>query len=79
MLQIPPSIEVQPGMPIGERAAGYLEGVVNNQAQQGWEFYRVDSIGVRVPPGCLAAFFGERGTTVEYYVVTFRRTVGGSI
>jgi hypothetical protein len=73
MVQIPPSIEVGQGVSVGQTAAAYLERVVNAQARQGWDFYRIDSIGIRVPPGCLAAFLGERAANFEYYVVTFRR------
>jgi hypothetical protein len=39
----------------------------------GWEFYRVDEIGVETVPGCLAAIFGGRSTHTAYYVITFRR------
>jgi hypothetical protein len=73
MVQIPPSIELRQGTPVGQLAAAYLENVVNTQALEGWDFYRVDSIGVRVAPGCLGAFLGERPSNTEYYVVTFRR------
>jgi hypothetical protein len=73
MLQIPPSIVVDAGVPIGRQAASYLEGVVSEQAKLGWDFYRVDTIGVRVPPGCLGAFLGEQTSSFQYYVVTFRR------
>lgn len=73
MVQIPPSIEVGQGVSVDQMAASYLERIVNAQARQGWDFYRIDSIGIRVPPGCLAALFGERAAKFEYYVVTFRR------
>ena len=46
MVQIPPNIEVAQGTAIGQKAAAYLERVVNDQARAGWEFYRIDPIGV---------------------------------
>jgi hypothetical protein len=73
MVQIPPVIEVAEGTSVGQEAASYLQRVVNAQARQGWEFYRTDPIGVRVPPGCLGAFLGQTATTMQYHVITFRR------
>lgn len=77
MVQIPPVIEIGGGGSAGQEAAAYLQRVVNAHAGQGWEFCRVDPIGVRtrVSPGCLGVFLGERETvtTTEYYVITFRR------
>ncbi len=50
---------------------------MSEQASEGWEFYRVDSIGVRVQPGCLGAVMlaisGQSVMTELYYVVTFRK------
>src|SRR4051812_29989596 len=54
MVQVPPTIVIREQR--GSEAAAYLEGVVNTHASNGWEFYRIDSIGVRVPPGCLGSF-----------------------
>ncbi|MEK6336592.1 MAG: DUF4177 domain-containing protein [Acidobacteriota bacterium] len=71
MVQIPPSITVKQS--IGNEAARYLQRIVNEEANQGWEFIRVDTIGVNTPPGCLAGFFGGQAMTRNYYVVTFRR------
>ena len=73
MVQIPPNISVQAKEARGNEAAFYLEQVVNQWASQGWEFYRVDSIGVQTNPGCLGALFGAKSIVVEYYVVTMRR------
>jgi molybdopterin/thiamine biosynthesis adenylyltransferase len=74
MVQVPPSIEVQAsGGAAHQAAAIYLESIVDEYAALGWEYYRVDSIGVVKNPGCLLALFGVRPTMVMYYVVTFRR------
>ena len=62
----------------GGEAAQYLENVVNQEARQGWEFYRVDNIGVELRPGCLFALFGQKATYTNYYVVTFRREAPSS-
>ena len=77
MVQIPANISVS-GVERGREAAQYLENVVNQEARQGWEFYRVDEIGVEVRPGCLMALFGQKATYTQYYVVTFRREAQSS-
>ncbi|MEM5368965.1 DUF4177 domain-containing protein [Paraburkholderia azotifigens] len=73
MVQVPPNIAVRAREHRGNEAAAYLEGVVNEHARDGWEFYRVDSIGVNVQPGCFDALFGRKAQSATYYVVTFRR------
>ena len=75
MVQVPPNIEVKSKEHKGNEAAHYMEMVVNEQAQQGGEFYRVDPIGVLVSPGCLASLFGKKTDELVYYVITFRRDV----
>lgn len=73
MVQVPPNIEVKAKEHRGNEAAAFLEGVVNHHAQDGWEFYRTDSIGVSVQPGCFDALFGRKAQSATYYVITFRR------
>ncbi len=75
MVQIPPNISIEEGVPFGQRAANFLEAVVNKYAQQGWEFFRVDPIGIHVEPGCLSSLFGASATTTTFHVVSFRRKV----
>jgi hypothetical protein len=72
MVQVPPSISVRAKDYRGGEAATYLESVVNQYAAKGWEFYRVDSIGVQVAAGCLASLFGAGTQQHTYYVITFR-------
>ena len=74
MIQIPPTISVQASQHKGNEAAQYMEAIANSHAEQGWEFYRVDTLSVSIPPGCLAALFGDKGSQSQYYVMTFRRT-----
>lgn len=72
MVQVPPNIAVEERHHRGSEAAIYLENVVNSYAREGWEFFRVDSIGVKVLPGCLGIF--AKPEFDNYYVVTFRRS-----
>jgi hypothetical protein len=73
MVQTPPTISVQASQHKGDEAAQYMESLANAHSEQGWEFYRVDTFSVVIPPGCLAAMFGDKGSQNQYYVVTFRR------
>jgi hypothetical protein len=75
MLQIPPNVIVEKKAPRERAAAMYLEEVVSEWAQNGWEFYSVESIGIWENPGCLTALFGAKATITESYVVVFRREV----
>jgi methylphosphotriester-DNA--protein-cysteine methyltransferase len=73
MVQIPPTITVKASEHQGNEAAQYLQAVANEQAAQGWEFYRVDTVGVLSKPGCLASLLGGKAAVIEYFVVTFRK------
>lgn len=73
MVQVPPTIVVKQKEQAGNEAAVYLQSIANQYATQGWEFYRVDTVGVVVQPGCMASLFGAQRTVTEYYVVTFRQ------
>ena len=72
MVQVPPRIEVRRDTGQGE-AAAYLQAIVNQYAAQGWDFYRVDTLGVYQNPGCAGMLTGKKQETTVYYVVSFRR------
>lgn len=71
MIQIAPALIVQAHQEQGQEAANHLEGIVNQWAAAGWEFYRVDTMNIYTPAGCLN--FGTQPVMTNYYVVTFRR------
>ena len=73
MVQIPPNISVDMKAHKGNEAAAYLEEVVNQHATDGWQFQRVDSIGVDLQPGCFGGLSGSRVENTTYYVITFRK------
>jgi len=79
MVQIPPNVAIAAKGMFGkapaptEVAAAYLEKTVNDMASQGWEFQRIDPIGVISSPGCIAGIFGAKESVSTYYVITFRR------
>jgi hypothetical protein len=73
MVQVPQTLGAESLDPNQQLAAKYLERVINKFAAEGWEFYRVDSIGIVVPPGCLGAFFGAQVKHQAFHVITFRQ------
>jgi hypothetical protein len=73
MVQVPPNIEVQANTHRGDEAAAYLENIVNTHARDGWEFYRIDPLGVNVKPGCIAGLLGQKEASITYYVISFRK------
>lgn len=72
MIQVPPNISVKAKDNKAGMAAAYLQNVVNEQAADGWEFQRVDTIGIEEQPGC---FGGGKAQFFQYYVITFRKKV----
>lgn len=74
MVQVPPNVNVKSGQ-TQNAAADYLMSIVGHHAQQGWEFYSIETIGVIENPGCgcLGALFGVQATIRQHYVIVFRR------
>jgi hypothetical protein len=50
-----------------------LEGIVNTETRDGWEFYQLGSVDIQVSPGCLASLFGSKVSYMRYDQVIFRR------
>lgn len=73
-VQIPPNINVGK-KDKGNEAGAYLREIINNKADDNWEFVSVESVGVRTSPGCLAALLGKKEEYSIYYVIIFRREV----
>jgi hypothetical protein len=75
MVQVPTTLQVYNESQVGNVGSQFLSRLVGDWAAAGWEFYRVDTVGIRVNPGCLSLLFGGQVKYVEVYVVTFRRPV----
>lgn len=71
MVQLPQTFVLKKDT--GTEIASYLEKLVQDWNVKGWEFYRIDSVGVAVQPGCLAALTGTKTSMTYYNIVTFRR------
>lgn len=76
MVQVPPNISVKAKDNKGGIAATYLQNVVNTEAVDGWEFQRVDTIGIEERPGC---FGGNKTNFIQYYVITFRKKISDAV
>lgn len=71
MVQLPQTFVLQKDT--GTEIAAYLEKISREMSAQGWEFFRIDQVGVAVQPGCMGALTGVKQTMTYYNVVTFRR------
>ncbi|HHF5978600.1 TPA: DUF4177 domain-containing protein [Haemophilus influenzae] len=71
MVQVPPNI-IANRKNITTAAADYLQDVVNEWAENGWEFWRIDNFSTEEKAGCLS---GGKLTMCTYKVITFRKEV----
>jgi hypothetical protein len=71
MVQLPQTFVLK--QDTGKEIAAHLEKLAKDMGVDGWEFFRVDSVGVQVQPGCMGALSGIRQSQAHYNVVTFRR------
>jgi hypothetical protein len=53
-----------------------LAGVINQHADQGWEFVALNDVNIEIKPGCLAGLFGSKTAFVPLDQVIFKRPVG---
>jgi len=56
-----------------ESVAAYVEQVLRERAEEGWEFYRIDTVNIAETPGCLGSLLGQKETISAYNLLTFRR------
>jgi hypothetical protein len=71
MIQLPQTFVLK--QDTGKEIATYLETMAHKLGEQGWEFYRIDQVGVAVAPGCLGLLTGAKTSMTYYNVVTFKR------
>jgi hypothetical protein len=50
-----------------------LQQVIDHYAEEGWELYSIEKVGIEVHPGCLGAFFGRGITYLNYDQIIFRQ------
>jgi len=66
---------IKPPSPLSDTYSAYIQDIVNRFAEDGWEFYRIDSVGVSLQPGCLGGLSGQKAQNSIYYVISFRKEV----
>lgn len=71
-VSVPCNLVCQHGLNLGETLAKYIENVINEMAQDGWEYYRTDSYSMIEAPSCLGALFGHKEKMGIYNVLVFR-------
>lgn len=52
-----------------------FEELINRHATDGWMFHSMETVFIEERPGCLAALFGGKPTTTNYYMLIFERDV----
>ncbi len=73
-VQIPQAISVK--RTSGDYAAAdYIQETVDQYTKDGWEFYRIDTIGVASEPGCIASLFGAKTYYQDYAIICFRKSL----
>lgn len=71
MVQLPYTLWKDPGDP--SFAATVMQGLVDYETMEGWDFFRVDPMFTEESAGCLGGLFGPATITRSVNVVTFRR------
>jgi hypothetical protein len=56
-----------------QAAANRLQKLINDHAQQGWEYYRVDTLDTAQKLGCFGIWLGSLSPKFHSQVVTFRK------
>lgn len=77
MVQLPQTFVLK--QDTGKEIAAYLEKLAAQHTAAGWEFYRIDTVGVAVSLGCIASLFGAQATMRNYNVVCFRKPIIASL
>lgn len=79
MVQIPPNVSIKAGQS-QQPAADYLQQVVDQYSQEGWDFYSIESMSVteNAGCGCLAMLLGLGPQRYHVYVIVFRRSTDPS-
>jgi hypothetical protein len=56
-----------------EEAVRSFADIINNEANDGWNFHSMENIAVTQKPGCLAALFGAKDTTTYFNMLVFSK------
>lgn len=73
VISIPRTFAIKYGDDAGIAVADYLTSLINEMAQDDWEFYRADGFSAAQTPGCFASLFGAQPHFQNYNVATFKK------
>jgi hypothetical protein len=53
-----------------------LQAVIQENANQGWEFCQITDVNIEIAPGCLGSLLGGKESYARFDQVVFRRAGG---
>jgi hypothetical protein len=56
----------------GQEVAGQLQALIAQNAVDGWEFYRIETVNLIAAPGCLGGLMGQKAGFLNFNEVVFR-------
>lgn len=56
-----------------ETVSAQLQRLIERHAQQGWEFYSLEKVGIEVSPGCLGRLLGQSAAYINFDQLIFRQ------
>lgn len=61
------------GLNLSQTLASYIQDIINEMSQEGWEYYRSDNFTICESPGCLDSLFGGKVRYGNFNILVFRR------
>ena len=51
-----------------------MQAVINENANDGWEFCQMTDVNIEVAPGCIPGVFGKKKTYVKFDQIVFKKS-----
>jgi len=64
--------------PYANKIATNLTKLINQNAQDGWEFYQINNVSTIVSAGCLATLVGVKSHEQRFDMLIFRKSIGNN-
>lgn len=77
-VQVPQLIAAKDKKHHGKEAEIFMQAALSEHAADGWEYFRIEKIGVIERVGAWDSLFGKKGHAQEQSVLTFRRQASSS-
>lgn len=56
-----------------DAATKQLQTTIDENVGQGWEFWQLGNLSIKIKPGCLQGLFGAKETFITYDQLIFRK------